>query len=74
MVPLPHAKALFQTNLKRRNGENAIQTPYIKVTEGASPAAASGFILVSLSAVPRPVTILLWPKSSRSGRSTPDQR
>ena len=73
MPPPPHAKALFQASLKRRNGENAIQTPYIKVTEGASPAKATGFLLVSLSAVPRPVTILPAPKATRLGRGTPDQ-
>jgi len=34
---------------------------------------ASGSVLVTLSGVPRPITILLWPKSPRLGRVTPDQ-
>jgi hypothetical protein len=32
-----HAKALFQTSLKRRNGENAIQTPYIRLQRARPP-------------------------------------
>jgi hypothetical protein len=34
---------------------------------------ASGFVLVPLSGVPRPVMMLLSPKSPRLGRVTPDE-
>jgi hypothetical protein len=73
MLHVGPAKTLFQTALKRTNGETAIQSPYIKVTVGASPATASGFLLVSLSKIPRPGTILPAPNAISLGRAISDQ-
>ncbi len=68
-----HGKS-FDLNCPKANKRRNLHSISIyKVTGDASAAKASGFLLVTLSGVPRPFTILLQPKSPRLGRVTPDQ-
>ena len=67
------SNVLFQTPLKRTNGETAIQSPYIRLRGARPPQTPAASLLVSLSKMPRPASILPVPDATRSGPGISDQ-
>jgi hypothetical protein len=55
---LPLSTAWSSRAVKRMKGENAIQTPYIRIKGSRPPAIASSFHLVSSSKMSRPTSLL----------------
>lgn len=71
-APTPFER-IVPNSLKANKRRNCHSISIYKVTGCASPADASGFLLVSLSKMPRPVTILPAQNAIRLGRAISDQ-